>query len=99
MSVVPMSSFDMGISGMRMFVILLVSLSMLMIILLNQFVSANIAKPLKRLNDSVNFDDEESVNWFHKTLRRMGIIARLREAGAKEGDTIVFADMEFDFVE
>ena len=52
-SVVPMSSFDMGISGMRMFVILLMSLSMLMIILLNQFVSANIAKPLKRLNDSV----------------------------------------------
>lgn len=42
-SVVPMSSFDMGISGMRMFVILLMSLSMLMIILLNQFVSANIA--------------------------------------------------------
>ena len=36
-----------------MFVILLMSLSMLMIILLNQFVSANIAKPLKRLNDSV----------------------------------------------
>ena len=52
-SVVPMSSFDMGISGMRMFVILLMSLSMLMIILLNQLVSANIAKPLKRLNDSV----------------------------------------------
>ena len=52
-SVVPMSSFDMGISGMRMFVILLMSLSILMIILLNQFVSANIAKPLKRLNDSV----------------------------------------------
>lgn len=53
----------------------------------------------QRLIDSVNFDDEESVNWFHKTLRRMGIIDRLREAGAKEGDTIVFADMEFDFVE
>ena len=52
-SVVPMSSFDMGISGMRVFVILLMSLSMLMIILLNQLVSANIAKPLKRLNDSV----------------------------------------------
>ena len=27
------------------------------------------------------------------------VIDRLREAGAKEGDTIVFADMEFDFVE
>ena len=61
-SVVPMSSFDMGISGMRMFVILLMSLSMLMIILLNQLVSANIAKPLKRLNDSVKDWEAGNVN-------------------------------------
>lgn len=52
-SVVPMSAFDMGISGMRFFVILLVALCMLMIILLNQLVSARIAKPLERLNASV----------------------------------------------
>lgn len=52
-SVVPMSSFEMGISGTRMFVIMLVSLSILMIIVLNQLVSARIAKPLQRLNDSV----------------------------------------------
>lgn len=52
-SVVPMSAFDMGISGMRFFVILLVALCMLMMILLNQLVSARIAKPLQRLNASV----------------------------------------------
>lgn len=52
-SVVPISSFEMGISGTRMFVIMLVSLSMMMIIVLNQLVSARIAKPLQRLNDSV----------------------------------------------
>lgn len=52
-SVVPMSSFEMGISGMRMFVIMLVSMGMLMIILLNQLVSARIAKPLQKLNESV----------------------------------------------
>lgn len=52
-SVVPMSAFDMGISGMRFFVILLVALCMLMLILLNQLVSARIAKPLQRLNASV----------------------------------------------
>ena len=67
-SVVPMSSFDMGISGMRMFVILLMSLSMLMIILLNQFVSANIAKPLKRLNDSVK--DWEAGNMGRRCVLR-----------------------------
>ena len=53
----------------------------------------------QRLIDSVNFDDEESLNWFHRTMRRLGIIDRLREEGVKEGDTVVFCDMEFDFVE
>lgn len=53
----------------------------------------------QRLIDSVNFDDEESLNWFHRTLRRAGVIDRLRQAGAKEGDTVVLGDMEFDFVE
>lgn len=52
-SVVPMSAFEMGISGMRMFVILLVALAMMMIIVLNQLVSARIAYPLRRLNESV----------------------------------------------
>ena len=81
-SVVPMSSFDMGISGMRMFVILLMSLSMLMIILLNQFVSANIAKPLKRLNDSVKNPDiyvggSLEVEHLGKTLR--STVAQIQE--------------------
>ena len=49
--------------------------------------------------DSVNFDDEESLNWFHRTLRRAGIIDALRKAGAQEGSTVRIEDMEFDFVE
>jgi GTP-binding protein len=52
-----------------------------------------------RLIDSVNFGDEDSMNWFHRSLRRMGVIDSLREAGAKEGDTVRIEDMEFDFVE
>jgi GTP-binding protein len=52
-----------------------------------------------RLLDSVNFSEEESMNWFHRTLRRMGVIDALREAGAREGDTVRIEDMEFDFVE
>lgn len=54
---------------------------------------------VRRLIDSVNFGDEESLNWFHRTLRRLGVIDRLREAGAGEGDTVKMDDMEFDFVE
>ncbi|MFH1513075.1 MAG: GTPase ObgE [Bacillota bacterium] len=48
---------------------------------------------------SVNFDDEESMNWFHRTLRERGIIGALREAGAGEGSTVRIENMEFDFIE
>lgn len=54
---------------------------------------------IDRLIASVNFGNEESLNYFHRTLRRMGVIDALREAGAKEGDTVRIDDMEFDFVE
>jgi GTP-binding protein len=52
-----------------------------------------------RLMNSVNFEDDQSLSWFHKALRRWGIIDALREAGAGEGDTVSIDDMEFDFVE
>jgi len=54
---------------------------------------------MERLIDSVNFDDEDSMTWFHRTLRRWGVIDALREKGAGEGDTVSIMDMEFDFVE
>ena len=54
---------------------------------------------VQQLIDSVNFDDEESMNWFHRTMRRAGIIDALRQAGAQEGSTVRMDDMEFDFVE
>ncbi len=51
------------------------------------------------LIETVNFDDYESLNWFHRTLRKRGVIDALREAGAGEGATVQIAGMEFDFVE
>ena len=54
---------------------------------------------MDRLIQSVNFEDQESLNWFHRTLRRIGVIDALKEAGAKEGSTVQIADMEFDFIE
>ena len=53
---------------------------------------------MDHLLNSVNFDDEESLNWFHRTLRRWGVIDALRAKGAQEGDSVVVGDMEFDFV-
>ena len=54
---------------------------------------------MEQLIDSVNFNDQESLNYFHRTLRSRGVIDALRAAGAKEGDSVVIGDMEFDFVE
>ncbi len=54
---------------------------------------------MERLLETVNFDDPDSLNWFHRTLRRWGVIDALREAGAGEGATVSIGEMEFDFVE
>lgn len=54
---------------------------------------------LERLVNFTNFDDYESISNFQKVLIDKGVITRLRELGAKEGDTISVCGIEFDFVE
>ena len=54
---------------------------------------------VEQLVGSVNFNDEESLNWFHRTMRKAGIIDALRKMGANEGSTVRMENMEFDFVE
>ena len=54
---------------------------------------------LETLLESVNFDDYDSMNWFHRTLRRWGVIDALKAAGAGEGSTVRIGEMEFDYVE
>jgi GTP-binding protein len=54
---------------------------------------------LERLVDSTNFDDFESFSYFQKVLIDKGVIERLRELGAKEGDLISVCCVEFDFVD
>lgn len=48
---------------------------------------------------SVNFGDEDSLQYFHRSLRKLGIIDALRRAGAGEGDTVRIESMEFEFME
>ena len=54
-------------------------------------------REMDRLIASVNFDSEDSLNFFHRSLRRMGVIDALREKGAQEGDTVVIGEMEFEY--
>ena len=48
---------------------------------------------------SVNFGDEDSLQYFHRSLRKLGIIDALRRAGAGEGDTVRIEGMGFEFME
>lgn len=54
---------------------------------------------LLKVMKSVNFDDYESLNYFHRVLTNSGVIDALRDAGIEEGDTVCIYDLEFEFVE
>ena len=54
---------------------------------------------LERLVASTNFDDFESFSNFQKVLIDKGVIQKLRDIGALEGDLISVCGIEFDFVD
>ncbi|MBQ7407941.1 MAG: GTPase ObgE [Clostridia bacterium] len=51
------------------------------------------------LERNVVLNDADSLAYFQKTLRDKGVITALRKRGAKEGDTVVIGEIEFEFVE
>lgn len=53
---------------------------------------------LLKVVNSTNFDDYESLQYFQKALRSMGIIDALEDKGINEGDLVRIYDIEFDFV-
>jgi GTP-binding protein len=52
-----------------------------------------------RLLSNIDFYDDESMAYFQRSLRAMGVIDALREQGAKDGDTVRMDDLEFDFID
>jgi len=56
-------------------------------------------KAVERLISKVNLDDNESTYFFHKGLERLGVNARLKNLGIKEGDTVIFNGWEFEWYE
>ena len=56
-------------------------------------------KAIERLISKVNLDDNESTYFFHKGLERLGVNARLKNLGIKEGDTVIFNGWEFEWYE
>ena len=54
-------------------------------------------KPIERLLRRVNMEDNESFYYLQKSLRNMGVDAKLREMGVCEGDTVMLEDWEFEW--
>lgn len=44
---------------------------------------------VERLMGRVNLEDNESMHYFQKSLRELGIEAKLKEMGVQEGDTVI----------
>ncbi|MNS74419.1 GTPase ObgE [compost metagenome] len=54
-------------------------------------------RAIERLLGRINMDDNESMHYFHKMLKNIGVEAKLKEIGIKEGDTVKFLDWEFEW--
>lgn len=46
-----------------------------------------------------NIEEDDSLAYFQKRLRDDGVIARLKELGLKDNDTVIVGEMEFEYTE
>jgi GTP-binding protein len=53
---------------------------------------------IEAVGGSVNFSDNESLQYFQRALMNKGVIEALIERGIQEGQTVRIGDLEFDFV-
>ncbi len=53
---------------------------------------------LYNLLGSINFSDNESLQYLHRVLHSSGIYDLLEEAGISEGDTVSIYGMQFDYI-
>jgi len=51
-----------------------------------------------KLLGSVNLNDRESLQYFQRAVRNMGVIEALAEKGIREGDTVRMGEIEFDYI-
>ncbi len=56
-------------------------------------------KAIERLMGRVNIEDNESIYYLQKTLRNLGVDAKLKELGVHEGDTVILDGWELEWYE
>lgn len=52
---------------------------------------------VERLMGRINIQDNESMHYFQKQLQQLGIEAKLKEKGIKEGDSVKMLEWEFEW--
>ena len=52
---------------------------------------------IERLMGRINIEDNESMHYFQKSLRDLGVDEKLRDLGIKEGDSVKILDWEFEW--
>ena len=56
-------------------------------------------RTIDKLIARVNLSDNESMHYFHKSLKNLGVNGRLKKLGIQEGDTVKFDSWEFEWYE
>ena len=56
-------------------------------------------KAIDKLVARVNLSDNESLHYFHKSLKNLGVNEKLKALGVQEGDTVKFSNWEFEWYE
>jgi len=54
---------------------------------------------IERVVIMTDLDNEDAVRYLHRRLEQMGVIRRLRELGARDGDKVKIGEVQLDFVE
>lgn len=55
--------------------------------------------PLRKIFEMTDFSKDQSVKRFSRQLRSLGIDAKLRDLGVKNGDTVRIFEFEFEFID
>jgi GTP-binding protein len=58
-----------------------------------------VGRRIRRMVAMTDLDNAEAVRYLHRRLQRIGVIGRLRELGAQEGDTVVVGRSVFSFTD
>jgi GTP-binding protein len=56
-------------------------------------------KRIQRMVAMTNMKNDEALRYLHRRLERLGVINRLRDLGAEQGDTVKIGELEFAFSE